>query len=115
MPILDAVDTEQIRAPFTRNQVWSINAYQDAALDTQLTCPQCQILRQGTRMSLTATTLGMICSNNRMTGCTYTQNWAYKRMGDWSWKPRPDSLAPAPRPRDPNDTREPWFAKNSRY
>lgn len=72
---------DKIKAPFSRMEVWSLNAYQDSGLGHPYTCPNCGAL-------LLATALGWICRDfaARRNHCLYTQNWAHTFTADWTWK-----------------------------
>jgi hypothetical protein len=76
----------KLTAPFTRDEVWSLNAYQDAQIFHPYTCPNCDILRWGSNMRLVATALGWVCRNTRENGCQYVQYWAHDWTADWRWK-----------------------------
>ncbi len=66
-----------VYAPFTEDQVASINAYQKSGVFHPFTCGcgDC-------RAVLRANTHGMVCD-----ACHgWTQKWVHKFMADWSWK-----------------------------
>ena len=65
----------KIEAPFTDNEVASLNAYQKSRLDHPFTCV-C-----GDHINLIATTDGWVCEK-----CAYTQDWAHDFMANWEWK-----------------------------
>lgn len=76
--------THHIRAPFTQDQVWSLNAYQDSAPFHPYTCPNRTTHPDDGRRDrgiLIATTLGWTCPH-----CTYTQTWAHQWTANWTWK-----------------------------
>lgn len=62
-----------VKAPFTPEQVKSLNDYQDSGVFHPFTC-EC-------RANLIATEKGWICNC-----CNYTQNWAHDFMLDGSWR-----------------------------
>lgn len=64
---------------FTKDQVESLNGYQNCGRWHPFTCP----CGAG---SLTATENGWICDS-----CDYTQDWAHQFMVDWSWKAHVDA------------------------
>lgn len=72
-----------ITAPFTDDQVASLNAYQADSRMHEFTCNKstCPV------RLLTADTQGWKCS-----GCFYTQRWAYDWMGNWEWKNMLDKI-----------------------
>jgi hypothetical protein len=68
--------SEQVRSPFTDDQVASLNACQAARVFHPFTC--------GTdtcRGVLRAARGGWHCPN-----CDYRQEWALSWMADWSWR-----------------------------
>lgn len=68
----------RVDAPFTPDQVESLNAYQVAGVFHEFTCGG----DHDESAMLLATTDGWVCS----TLCGYTQSWAHEWMADWSWK-----------------------------
>ena len=67
-----------ITAPWTADQVNSLNGYQRMAWGHPFTCGNgCRVEGQ----PLVATVHGWICVY-----CDYTQNWAHEFMADSSWK-----------------------------
>jgi hypothetical protein len=73
----------QVHAPFTPEQVASLNAFQSDGRMHDFTC--CNP-HSGSR-SLIATETGWICAR-----CDYTQTWAYDWMADLSWKVMMDEM-----------------------
>lgn len=78
---------EQVWAPFTPDQVMSLNEFQASGLMHPFTCPH---RREGAHLEYTsdfpedvlhATVDGWVC-----TVCDYTQSWAHLFMADWTWK-----------------------------
>lgn len=67
---------EQVRAPFTDDQVESLNNFQAARLMHPFTCGVC-------REPLFATVAGWVCPTFQ---CPYTQAWAHGFMANWTWK-----------------------------
>ncbi len=65
----------QVTAPFTEEQVKSLNAYQKSQYVHPYTCV-C-----GNHIPLIATKDGWVCKK-----CAYKQNWAHNFTADWSWK-----------------------------
>lgn len=63
-------------APFTPEQVESLNGFQKCGCVHPFTCggDKC-------RSDLVATEEGWVCPN-----CDYTQNWAHEFMADGSWR-----------------------------
>ena len=73
-----------VRAPFTPEQVDSMNAYQASGAFHPFTCPD-HYIRQGDRIdhvSLRATESGWTCSE----ACGYTQDWVHAWVADGSWR-----------------------------
>lgn len=70
-----------IKAPFTDDQVESINAYQKAGVMHPFTCGS------GCGPDLVASVAALACP-----ACGYRQDWVHGFMADWSWKPEPGSL-----------------------
>ena len=67
-----------IFAPFTKDQVESLNAYQISGIFHPFTCGSDKHKHQ---QDLIALTEGMYCPN-----CEYFQNWIHDWMADWTWK-----------------------------
>lgn len=87
MPTVRSATDGKLRAPFTRDEVWSLNAYQDAGVMHPYTCPTCR--EQAPRIGderLVATTFGWVCRNRNLYGCHYVQYWAHDWTANWRWK-----------------------------
>ena len=69
----------QITAPWTEDQVESLNQYQESGVMHPFTCGH------GSH-DLHATKEGWVCTICEKEGRTYTQNWCHTFMADWSWK-----------------------------
>ena len=69
-----------IIAPWSEDQVTSLNAFQNSGAFHAYTC------RAGgaEHAPLVATTLGWRCEN-----CDYQQIWAHEWTADWSWRDDP--------------------------
>jgi hypothetical protein len=65
-----------LEAPFTTEQVKSLNEYQESGVFHPFTCGTDKC-----RCVLIAAEDGWTCPE-----CDYTQNWAHEWMGDNSWK-----------------------------
>lgn len=65
-----------ISAPWTTDQINSLNAFQQATAFHEYTCNKC-------RSPLQATEEGWICPDSN---CNYIQDWAHDFSADWSWK-----------------------------
>jgi hypothetical protein len=78
MILVEEKMAEQIQAPFTEDQVNSLNEYQPSGVFHPFTCggDKC-------RNDLVATKEGWVCPDPE---CDYTQDWAWNWMADWSWK-----------------------------
>lgn len=72
--------TELSRAPWTAEQVRSLNGYQGEARMHPFTCGREHGPYQPV---LEATPAGWVCN---WKGCDYTQDWAHPWMADWSWR-----------------------------
>ena len=68
--------SEHVWAPFTDEQVASLNAYQMGRVGHPFTCGT-----DNCRGILRATHDGWHCRN-----CAYRQSWAWSWMTDWSWQ-----------------------------
>jgi hypothetical protein len=68
--------SEHVRAPFTEDQVASLNAFQESGAFHPFTCGT-----DGCRGLLVATGEGWHCP-----GCDYRQLSAWAWMADWSWR-----------------------------
>lgn len=79
-----------IEAPFTDDQLDSLNSYQLFGAMHPFTCPDRGDDRHGDNESrLVALPGGWQCMF-----CDYRQNWAHTFMGDWSWRnPHPYMIA----------------------
>lgn len=68
----------KIEAPFTADQVASLNAYQISGFFHPFTCgaDDCHGIR------LIAAGNGWHCASQT---CDYRQSWAHEFMADWSW------------------------------
>jgi hypothetical protein len=84
------------RAPFTPEQVESLNAYQRSGDWHPFTCGRCGA-------ALAADTHGWLCPTP---ACLYQQDWAHPFMADWSWRRVPVGGPPAPDD-DPDDASAP--------
>lgn len=71
-------------APWTDDQVESLNQYQASGVCHPFTCGT-----EKCRADLVATKEGWVCPQN----CGYTQQWAHAWMMDWSWKKALDALS----------------------
>jgi hypothetical protein len=72
----------RVFAPFTADQVASLNGYQRSGLFHEFTCPLPHPGR-----ALEATPDGWRCPGRDGGGpCDYTQDWAHGWMADWSWQ-----------------------------
>ncbi len=69
---------DQIQAPFTEDQVKSLNEYQPSGVFHPFTCGG-----KNCRNDLVATEAGWKCPDPN---CDYTQDWAWSWMADWQWK-----------------------------
>ena len=67
----------KVKAPFTDDQVRSINAYQKSGAFHPFTCGT-----EGCQGILRATREGMVCDTCRQ----WTQDWVHDFMADWSWR-----------------------------
>lgn len=81
-----------IRAPWTHDQIASLNAYQSAHVMHPFTCAKRgdddHRFLLGDYGVLLATADGWICID-----CDYRQDWAHTFMTDWSWRePVPDMM-----------------------
>jgi hypothetical protein len=73
----------RIEAPFTPDQVKSLNAFQQDGRMHEFTCNSGSCPTR----TLVAHEEGWFCM-----GCPYRQSWAYDWMGDWSWKAMLDKM-----------------------
>lgn len=67
--------SDTVEAPFTEDQVDSLNGFQVAGLFHPFTCGGASC-----RDDLVATVDGWVCPS-----CGNTQKWANRFMADWSW------------------------------
>jgi hypothetical protein len=74
--------TERNVAPWTADEVASLNEYQDSTTTTQFSCNN-HGLHGSAKVRLLATVVGWICLEP---GCDYTQNWAHPSMADGTWR-----------------------------
>lgn len=82
-------DSLKIRAPFTAEQVESLNSYQHSNVFHPFTCGECpsavvehsSLMIKVQERKLTATKEGWVC-----TRCGYTQGWAWDWMADGTWQ-----------------------------
>lgn len=81
--------TEKTNAPFTPDQVASINAYQISGVFHPFTCGS-----EGCGFDLKAIEGTLECPK-----CDYTQDWVHAWMADWSWKPPEGGLFPGAPPK----------------
>ncbi len=68
-----------VEAPFTVEQVESLNEYQYAGVFHEFTCGN-----DSTHTPLFATEQGWVCCD-----CGYTQTWCHGWMADGSWRKSP--------------------------
>jgi hypothetical protein len=68
-------------APFTPDEVASLDAFQRSGVWNPFTCRD-----EACRRELVATEAGWNCP-----ACPYTQDWAYTWMADWTWR-RPEEI-----------------------
>jgi hypothetical protein len=68
-------DQDMTTAPWTDDQVSSLNAFQDAGVFHPFTCGGCS-----NRDGLVAQNDGWHCPD-----CDYSQTWAHYWTADWSW------------------------------
>jgi len=72
--------SKQVSAPFTDDQVDSLNAFQAFGASHPFTCGG-----DNCREVLRATSDGWVCPK-----CGHRQDWAHSFMVDWSWKRVPN-------------------------
>ena len=71
---------KQIYAPFNKEQVAQLNAFQDSGITHPFTCGQQDMLdHKGSEAVLIATSSGWICP---IPSCNYQQDWAHEMMVD---------------------------------
>lgn len=78
-------EPEFVTAPFTADQVASLNGFQRSGCWHDFTCGA-----DNCRETLVATESGWICPAS---ACTYTQDWAWPFMADWSWRAQQELIA----------------------
>jgi hypothetical protein len=76
-----------LHAPWTEDQVRSLNAYQACLCWHPFTCGQREA--DGTPHVLEATTEGWYCPKCKANNKCYVQNWCHDFMADWSWNREP--------------------------
>lgn len=78
------MSAEQVRAPFTPEQVTSLNDYQRSGVFHPFTCGPCRDSDPNLPLLdehlLVATEVGWVCPT-----CDHTQDWAWAFMADGSW------------------------------
>jgi hypothetical protein len=77
----------KVTAPWTTDQVESLNGYQHSLAGHPYTCPRDH---DDVQSVLVARENGWRCGHP---GCTYTQDWAFRFMADWSWKAASDAVS----------------------
>jgi ribosomal protein S27AE len=76
------IKSDHIEAPFTEDQVKSLNGYQKSGYCHPFTCGNDKCPKPRFEHSiLVAKSDGWHCPR-----CAYTQTWAHKFMADGSWK-----------------------------
>lgn len=74
----------QVSAPFSEDQVLSLNEFQQSNFVHPFTCGSGHRTDEAhgeERGRLLATTAGWVCPP-----CGYTQDWAHDWMANWDWK-----------------------------
>ena len=71
----------RVTAPFTPDQVASLNAYQRSEAHHPFTCAGDHDGLD--EVVLAAQSTGWVCTTDR---CTYQQDWAHGAMADWTWQ-----------------------------
>ena len=71
-----------LQSPFTKEQVESLNGYQEEGYFHPFTCG-----KDDCRQTLVATEDGWVCPD-----CDYKQNWAHEFMADNTWKKESEHL-----------------------
>jgi hypothetical protein len=71
----------KVRAPFTAEQVASLNGYQASGTFLEFTCHGDGCPAADEQPVLVAAEDGWHCP-----ACTYTQDWAHEMMADGSWR-----------------------------
>lgn len=75
----------QVKAPWTADQVASLNAFQADGRMHDFTCNRSYCDSR----TLIATASGWYCSG---IACSYQQDWAYDWMCNWDWKRMLDAI-----------------------
>lgn len=76
-----ADDERFVNAPWTLEQVASLNGYQYSGVFHDFTCGGTKHKRGSP--TLLARTTGWVCPD---ASCRYRQRWAWRWMADWSWR-----------------------------
>jgi hypothetical protein len=71
---------DHVKAPFTEDQVASLQGFQNCGYMHQCTC-ECGA-------DMIPTKEGWVCGS-----CAYTQDWCHAFMADWRWKKLGDAIA----------------------
>jgi hypothetical protein len=71
---------DRVKAPWSKDQVESINAYQSSKFIHPFTCGS-EIVHKYPESILEADLYALHCKK-----CSYLQSWVYSFMADWSWK-----------------------------
>ena len=74
-------------APWSEDQVKSLNAYQACSWRHPFTCGERE--PDGTEHVLVATSRGWYCLRCFARGRGYAQSWCHAFMADWSWNHDP--------------------------
>lgn len=80
--------SNHIEAPFTPEQVESLNAFQESRVMHPFTCGY-RDEHPDDEGVLFATPEGWVCT---VLGCTYRQTWAHSFMADGTWKQALEAL-----------------------
>jgi hypothetical protein len=70
-----------LKAPWNKDQVKSLNAFQNYSIFHPFTCPNWADREHPKIGILTAVRDGWFCRQ-----CDYTQDWAHDWMANWKWK-----------------------------
>ena len=73
----------KVTAPFTPDQVASLNAYQQSETFHPFTCGRDECREANPDASLAPAEDGWHCT---VRGCRYRQDWAHGFMADWTWR-----------------------------
>lgn len=79
----------KVTTPFTSDQAESLNGYQHSLAGHPYTCPRDH---DDVQSVLVAQDNGWHCGHP---DCGYTQDWAFRYMADWSWKPADEATRTA--------------------